>query len=102
MAVIDDYVRDDCNTVAGGCPSVPVTAWFGKTIQHKLTVRYGLSGTFVYNAIDVATGQTLISYSVTGDTGASGSIKFGTYRAMNSQIQASSAMYGDYVAKRLE
>lgn len=38
-----------------GCPSVALTtSWFGRTIIHTLTVKYGLSGSIDYTAVDQA------------------------------------------------
>jgi hypothetical protein len=83
-ALITDIVRPTCPDAGldGACPSVPVEQFWGKTIKHSVTVRYGLQGSFDYTAVDVAdaTATPLLAYSAEGDMGASGSIKVGHRR----------------------
>ena len=105
QAVITDIVRPTCPDagLGGVCPSVPVSQFWGKTVQHSMMVRYGLQGTFDYTVVDVAdpVATPLLTYSATGDMGASSSIKFGEYRSYQDYLLDAEAFVGDYVAKRL-
>lgn len=103
QAIITDVVRPDCGDLLGGCPSIPVAQFFGKTVRHSLTVTYGLLGAFDYSVVDVADpgGGSLIEYSAVGDMGASGSVKLGNYRLYTSTLSDAEAFLGDYSARRL-
>ncbi len=99
---IADYVTARRCTGTGACPSLDLSEVVGKTLQHSVRVKYGLSGTFTYTAVDVANASTpLISYSATGDMGASGSLKHGLYRKVVPGINTVDGYVGDYSAVRL-
>lgn len=99
---VADYITSRRCNGTGNCPSVPLSTIFGKTLQHSLTVKYGLGGTFSYSTVDVANpGTPIMSYSATGDMGASGSVKFGEYRRVVAGISAADSYVGDYSAQRL-
>jgi len=103
QAQINDYVAARaCSINKGDCPSVPASQLLGKTLRHTVIVRYGLQGTFEYSVRDVANADTaLLTYSAEGDMGASGSIKFGNYRAVVKGNTAAQAYLGDYLATQL-
>ncbi|KAI5476933.1 hypothetical protein MNV49_007034 [Pseudohyphozyma bogoriensis] len=97
MAVIGDTVRG-CTS----CASVPLAQFVGKTIVHKVTIKYGLSGTFMYSAVDIKNpGKTLLAYRAKGDMGANASLKFGMYRAAIAGMSEARSFLGDYSARKL-
>lgn len=101
---IADYITARrCTGANGGCPSIPMSAIVGKTMAHTVTVTFGLSGSFNYQLVDAAdaTATPLMTYSATGDMGASGSLKFGNYRRAVAGISEVDTYVGDYSAVRL-
>jgi hypothetical protein len=101
---VQDYVsgRKCFDDYTNNCTSIALSDILGKTIQHSVKVKYGLSGSFAYSAVDVAQPKTtLISYIAVGDMGASGSIKYGSYRNYTEGITVSDMYMGDYVATKL-
>ncbi|KAM0753376.1 hypothetical protein T439DRAFT_379067 [Meredithblackwellia eburnea MCA 4105] len=96
-AVIGDLVRG-CTE----CASVPIASFTGKTIVHAMRIRYGINGLVSYKAVDINNQKTpLLSYSATGDMGASASIKFGMYRGVFSGNTEARSFVGDYSATRV-
>ena len=76
----------------------PRRNWWGVTIQHTMTIRFGIRGSINYTAAPVnrtAVGKPLLSYSARGDMGADASIKTGTYRLNAQGLQPSVAFVGD-------
>ncbi|KII84814.1 hypothetical protein PLICRDRAFT_179151 [Plicaturopsis crispa FD-325 SS-3] len=91
---IKDYARD---CTATHCPSLALSTFEGRTLQHAMAVTFGPSGKLNYTVKDKASGKTLLSYAVTGSVGSSNTyLKFGTYRATYSGMTASYAEVGDY------
>ncbi len=98
FGVTDYNPKRRCATT-GKCPSIALSSIVGKTIQHSITVRWGLNGKFSYKAVDVAKPKTvLISYSATGDMGGRGSVKWGNYRQVSKGNSAVDTYVGDYSA----
>ncbi|SCV72466.1 BQ2448_4003 [Microbotryum intermedium] len=96
-ARITDLVRN-CNP----CVSVPVSAFFGKTVQHNLFVTFGEQGRLAYSAVDTATNTALLEYSAEGDMGDQTSLKYGAYRVLTQDIGVSESWVGDYSAIELQ
>ncbi|SCZ92418.1 BZ3500_MvSof-1268-A1-R1_Chr5-2g07843 [Microbotryum saponariae] len=106
--ITQDYVGDKVqinDIVRGckGCTSMPLKNWVGKTIIHTMTVKYGLSGSITYQAVDTNNRKVpLLKYAVAkGDMGSSASFKFGMYRAVNSQLRAATSWYGEFAATKI-
>lgn len=95
---IVDFVRPCAQQAGGACPSIPLDYWLGKTVQHTLTVRFGINGQLNYAASNVANGATLLTYAATGDLGSSSSLKFGNYRNHFDGMAFTEAFVGDYSA----
>lgn len=100
LAQLGDAVRG-CEG-SGACPAVALSKFFGKTVEHSITVKFGLSGTFKYSVVDVANPSTpIMTYSATGDMGSSASLKFGEYRNMTDTVRIATAYVGDYSAVQI-
>ncbi|SCV72467.1 BQ2448_4004 [Microbotryum intermedium] len=106
--ITQDYINDKVqinDIVRGckGCTSMRLRDWVGKTIIHTMTVKYGLSGSINYQAVDANNRKVpLLKYSVAkGDMGSSASFKIGMYRAVNSQLRQATAWYGEFKATKL-
>ncbi|KAK4056763.1 hypothetical protein OIO90_002315 [Microbotryomycetes sp. JL221] len=78
------------------CTSIPISSFTGRTIKHTLTVKFGSSGRLLYTASNAATGQRLLSYSFSGNTGSEASLKAGAYREVSSDMTALKAYVGDF------
>ncbi|KAK4054395.1 hypothetical protein OIV83_000889 [Microbotryomycetes sp. JL201] len=78
------------------CASMPISSFTGRTIKHTLTVKFGSSGRLLYTATNAATGQRLLSYSMSGDTGSDASLKAGAYREVVSGMTPLKAFVGDF------
>ncbi|GAA5925819.1 uncharacterized protein JCM15063_005129 [Sporobolomyces koalae] len=111
-AVISDDMRGCVD-----CVSVDANVFMSRTIQHQLTVTFGLNGSISYRAYDVTPspianedanalglnlGTTLpvIKYEAYGDMGDQASIKFGQYRAVTEGLLDVTTFVGDYSATR--
>ncbi|ORY72393.1 hypothetical protein BCR35DRAFT_307668 [Leucosporidium creatinivorum] len=90
---IYDAVRGCSN-----CVSLPMASIIGRTLEHNVTVTYGLNGTFTYQMRDVVLNTTLLSYTAVGDMGAQGSIKYGAYRATYAGMSSITNFVGDHSA----
>lgn len=100
LAQIGDAVRG-CEG-DGACPSASLSKFFGKTVKHSITVKYGLSGTFSYSVANVDTPNTpIMTYAAVGDMGSSVSLKFGQYRNVTEGIRIATAYVGEYKATQL-
>lgn len=98
------------------------SAFVARTIQHRLTVTFGVSGTISYRAYDVtpssssssspppsdnnsnsggllglnlANVEPILSYDAYGDMGDQASLKFGQYRAVTDELRDVTSYVGD-------
>jgi len=69
-AAIQDYARSCSDT---RCPAIPLSSFTDRVTHHTMTVTYGPNGKLHYVVSDAGSGDTLLSYSVTGAMGKSGS-----------------------------
>ncbi|KAM0791450.1 hypothetical protein ACM66B_005905 [Microbotryomycetes sp. NB124-2] len=99
--VIRDNVR---KCPSSGCASIPAKSWFGKTIEHSVTIKFGVEGTLEYVATDALLpgSAPLIAYSASGDMGHKTSLKSGIYRASHDGLQPSEMFLGQWTANRVQ
>ncbi|KAJ7290338.1 hypothetical protein C8J57DRAFT_991259, partial [Mycena rebaudengoi] len=96
---IRDYVRGTGGSSCGAsaCPTTALDDYRGKTMMHRISGKFGPSGSLAYKVTNDA-GATVLSYLIpSGNMGAdAGYIKFGLYRAAYSGMTNANAAVGDW------
>ncbi|KAJ6599449.1 hypothetical protein B0H10DRAFT_2084599 [Mycena sp. CBHHK59/15] len=93
-----DYVRGTGGSQCGSvvCPTTDLGNYHGKTATHHVTGAFGPSGKLSHTIKDDS-GNTILSYSVTGSMGAGGGyVKFGMYRLTFDGMTTANAAVGDW------
>nr|GAT54831.1 predicted protein [Mycena chlorophos] len=99
--MIKDYVRGTGGPQCGDvtCPVTDLSNYHGTTTTHTASGSFGPDGSLSYKVVNSATGDEIISYSVSGDMGAgAGYVKFGIYRLCWDGMTNANAVVGDWAS----
>ncbi|BGP14334.1 hypothetical protein JCM10213_004462 [Rhodosporidiobolus nylandii] len=101
QVVISDLVLDI--KYAAVYPRDMNNYWFGQSVEHEMTVTYGLNGTIDYKAYVAGNRRrAALAYASSGrDMGSSASLKFGNYRRYVEGQTATMAYLGDFTQTRI-
>ncbi|GAA5872181.1 hypothetical protein JCM16303_001002 [Sporobolomyces ruberrimus] len=85
----------ECNAASDNVLEVDAEEYWGRTVCHRMLVKWGPNGSIDYTVSDAGTNQILLRYRVNDvNVPAKGSIKCGLYRAH--VCSAASAVVGDF------